>query len=196
MAALEDPVAPSRSALRDLVRWWRATGIQGIVIGGVAASILGRPSVKRVIDGLVIVEEARWEQFAAAARRYGLAARIPEAIAFARESRVLLLRHQSSQIDVDISLGSVPFEANAVDRKVSKKIGRLTIPLPAPEDLIVMKAVAHRPRDLADIEGIVAASSHVDLRYVRRWVREFASALESPAILSDLEKLLRKTRRK
>jgi hypothetical protein len=93
-------------------------------------------------------------------------------------------------------LGSLQFEDDAIERKIAKSIGRLTLPLPAPEDLIVMKAVAHRPRDLADIEGILAATDSLNLRHVRRWVREFASALGSPEILSDLEKLLRKKRRK
>jgi hypothetical protein len=79
---------------------------------------------------------------------------------------------------------------------VSKRIGGLTVPLPTPEDLIVMKAVAHRPRDLADIEGILAATGNLNLRHIRRWVREFAHAVGSPEMLSDLEGLLRKARRK
>lgn len=109
---------------------------------------------------------------------------------------MLLLRHESSNIDVDIALGALPFEEDAVRRKVSKRIGRLTLPLPAPEDLVIMKAVAHGPRDLADIEGILAASRNLDLRHIRHWVRQFASALGSPEIATDLERLLQQSRRK
>jgi hypothetical protein len=195
MVSEPDPLASLRSALRDLVRWWRAARVRGIVIGGVAASILGRPRLTRDIDGLVILDAARWEQFAALAGRFGFAARIPEAIEFARESRVPLLRHQWSEIDVDISFSVLPFEDEAVARKMSKRVGRLRIPLPTPEDLIVLKAVAHRPRDLADIEGILAATADLNLRHVRRWVREFADVLGSPEILSDLERLLRRAQR-
>jgi hypothetical protein len=196
MGSEPDALAPLRSALRDLVRWWRAAGVPGIVIGGVAASILGRPRLTRDVDGLVILESARWEQFVALAGRFGFAARIPDAIAFARESHVLLLRHAQSQIDADISFGALPFEQDAIARRISKRTGRLTIPLPMPEDLIIMKAVAHRPRDLADIEGILAGTGVLNLRHIRRWVREFADALGSPEIPSDLERLLRKARRK
>ncbi len=59
-----------------------------------------------------------------------------------------------------------------------------------------MKAVAHRPRDLADIEGILAGTGDLNLRHIRRWVREFANALGSQEILGDLEKLLRRKQRK
>jgi hypothetical protein len=166
------------------------------VIDGVAASILGRPRLTRDIDGLVLIDRAHWSEFSAKASRFGFVPRISDAVAFARESHVLLLRHQSSQIDVDITFGVLPFETYAIARKISKRIGRLTIPLPTPEDLIVMKAVARRPRDLADIEGILAASGKLNRRLIRRWVGEFASAVGSPEMLSDLERLLRKQTKK
>jgi predicted nucleotidyltransferase len=69
------------------------------------------------------------------------------------------------------------------------------VPLPLPEDLIVMKAVAHRAQDLADIEAILAAQPKLNLRRVRRWVREFAAALSMPEILNDLEALLSQRRK-
>jgi hypothetical protein len=93
-------------------------------------------------------------------------------------------------------MGALPFEEHAIARKISKRLGRLTIPLPTPEDLIIMKAVAHRPRDLADIEGIVAGTAKLDLPHIRRWVREFAYAVGPHEIVSDLEKVLRKKPRK
>ncbi len=195
MVSEPDPIESLRSALSDLVRWWRTAKVRGIVIGGVAASILGRPRLTRDIDGLVLLDAARWKDFAAEATRFGFAPRIADALAFARESQVLLLRHESSQIDVDITFGALPFERDAVARKITKRIGRLTIPLPTPEDLIVMKAVARRPRDLADIEGILAASDKLNRRFIRRWVGEFANAVGSPEMLSDLEGLLRKEQR-
>ncbi len=70
------------------------------------------------------------------------------------------------------------------------ELGVVRVPLPPPEDLIIMKAVAHRPQDLDDIEAIIAAHPKLNLRRVRRWVREFATALSMPEILNDLEVLL------
>lgn len=123
---------------------------------------------------------------------FGFAPRHTEPLAFARESRVLLVRHQSSGIDVDVAFGALPFEQEAIARAVWTDIGGIRIPLPAPEDLIIMKAIANRPRDLFDIESIIDANDSIDLSFVRRWVSEFSMVLDRPEILSDLEAVLSK----
>jgi len=58
-----------------------------------------------------------------------------------------------------------------------------------------MRAVAHRPQDLTDIEAILAAHPKINVRRVRRRVREFAAALSMPEILNDLEVLLSQRRK-
>ena len=65
-----------------------------------------------------------------------------------------------------------------------------------PEDLVVMKMVAHRPQDLIDVESILDAQPRVDLRRVRRWLSEFAAALETPELLEVLEAILARRRRR
>ena len=70
-------------------------------------------------------------------------------------------------------------------------VAGVSLPLPTPEDLIIMKAVAHRPRDLTDIEAIIDAHPGLDVERVRRWVREFARAAAMPEIWDDLQRLLK-----
>ncbi|MGH9340912.1 MAG: hypothetical protein ACRD1R_15280 [Acidobacteriota bacterium] len=41
----------------DLLSWFKEIGIQGILIGGAAASILRRPRVTRDVDALVLLEQ-------------------------------------------------------------------------------------------------------------------------------------------
>lgn len=53
-----------------------------------------------------------------------------------------------------------------------------------------MKAVAHRPIDLADIQSILDAHPDMDLGRIRNWVKEFSTALEMPEIYDDLERIL------
>jgi predicted nucleotidyltransferase len=183
-------LVPLLAVLRDLVAWLQARRVPGVVIGGLAASLLGRPRLTRDVDALVLVEEDNWAEFMAAGVEYGFSLRRDDALAFAREARVLLMRHQKSGIDVDIVFGSLPFEKKAVARANWLELGGVQAPLPLPEDLIIMKAVAHRPQDLADIEAVLAAHPKLNLQRVRRWVREFAAALSMPEILNDLEVLL------
>ena len=190
------PLVPLLEALRDLVAWFRAARVHGVVIGGVAASFLGRPRVTRDVDALISLDEGRWKMFLTAGAQFGFVPRRPDALRFAREVRVLLVHHEPSGIDTDIVLSSLPFEEETVARAVPVNVGGITIPLPTPEDLVILKAVAHRPRDLADIESILDAHPKLDLRRVRRCVRNFSSALEMPEILSDLEGILTQRRKR
>lgn len=191
-----ESLAPLLAALRDLVAWLQAERVPGVVIGGVAASLLGRPRVTRDVDAVVLLDDARWEEFLAAGARFGFTPRRPDALAFAQKARVLLVHHESSDIDADVVFGALPFEEEAIARAVWEDLGGVSLPLPSPEDLIIMKAVAHRPRDLADIESILDAHPVLDLRRVRQWVRQFSTALEMPQILDDLEIILAQRRKR
>jgi len=187
---------PLLAALSDLVDWFAAEKVSGVIIGGVAASILGRPRLTRDVDVLVLLQEARWPEFLACGEAQGFVPRRSDVLAFARETRVLLLRHQQSGIDVDLVFGSLPFEDQAVARATWIDFEGVMIPLPSPEDLIIMKAVAHRPRDLEDIEALLATQPDLNIRRVRSWVKEFAAALDRPDILADLENSLARHRQR
>lgn len=190
MSSKEDIVAPLLSALRALVDWFQIAHVSGMVIGGVASSFLGRPRVTRDIDAVVLLDNKLWKDFLKSGEQFGFYPRIEDSLSFAQKNRVLLVKHNPSGIDADISFGALPFEEEAVSRAIKINIMDIDIPLPTPEDLIIMKAVAHRPVDMADIQAILDSGTDVDLRRIRYWVKEFATVLEIPEILNDLEKLL------
>lgn len=189
-------LTPLAAVLRDLLAWLTAGEVPAVVIGGLAASLLGRPRLTRDVDVLALLDEGHWPEFLIAGAEYGFMPRRDDVLDFARETQVLLMRHRESGIDADIIFGSLPFEQEAVARATWMDLGGVWAPLPRPEDLIIMKAVARRPQDLADLEAIVAAHPKLNLSRVRRWVSEFATALEMPAILHDLEALLASGRKK
>jgi len=189
-------LSPLLEALRDLVRWLESEHVPGVVVGGVAASILGRPRMTRDIDALVLLEEEYWDKFLVDGAKFGFTPRLTDCLNFAKKSRVLLIRHKPSGIDVDITFGALAFEKDAIARAVWFDMEKIRLPLPTPDDLIVMKAIAHRPRDLADIESILDAHPKLNLRRVRRWVKEFSRAIEMPEILNDLENILERKRKR
>ena len=91
--AFEHPLlAPLRAALGALVEWFQSGPYPGVVIGGVAASVLGRPRVTRDVDAVVVIPEDSWSSFLAAGGPFGFVPRISDPLDFARQSRVLLLR--------------------------------------------------------------------------------------------------------
>jgi hypothetical protein len=124
------------------------------------------------------------------AARLGIEPRHSDVVAFARKNRVLLLRHITSGTDIDLSLGILPFEEEMVERSRLVEIGPIKLRLPTPEDLIIMKAVAHRQKDLADIQAIAENHPNLDKERVRFWVEQFGEALEMPGLWIEIGKLL------
>ncbi len=184
-------VTPSLlDALRAVLRLLQRMDHQGVIIGGVAATLLGRPRLTADIDAVILLSLDRLPRLIEVAAEEGLMPRIPDAVEFARRHRVLLLQHPESGIPVDISLGILPFEVEMVERRVLLNVAGLTIPVPRPEDLIILKAVAHRPVDLADIRAIVENYPTLDREYIRQWVEAFAAILEVPQLWGDLQLLL------
>ncbi len=163
---------------------------QGIIIGGVAASILGKPRLTADADAMLLLSIEDVPRLVEFAEQEGLIGRLPDVTKFAQRSRVVLLRHEASGIDVDISLGLLPFEIEAVERSREHRIGTLYLRLPTPEDLIILKAVAHRPKDMLDIEAVIAVQPTVDRERIEYWVRQFAEVLEVPEVWLEVEKLL------
>ncbi len=177
--------------LKDLLAWLQTSSEGFLIIGGIAVSLLTRPRTTQDIDVLSLLDESQWRQFLEKGRQFGFDVRMKDALEFAKENRVLLLRHIKSGVNIDISFGWLPFEEESVQRKVFHKIGSLRIPLPTPEDLIVMKMVAHRPQDMIDVKSILQAYPKLDRKRTHKWVKEFSDALESPEILSDFKKLMK-----
>ncbi|HEX6095160.1 MAG TPA: nucleotidyl transferase AbiEii/AbiGii toxin family protein [Thermoanaerobaculia bacterium] len=179
--------------LSALMRWFRETGIRGVVVGGVAVSLRGKPRLTKDVDVVVLDVDA--EALLKSAHAFDLVPRIDDAIEFARHTRVLLLRHSPTHIDIDVSLGALPFEEEIVERSELLDAGAVRVRVASAEDLVIMKAVAGRPRDIADIGTLIDATPDLDITRIRRWIREFSSVLEMPEIHENLEKLLAKGHR-
>lgn len=163
---------------------------KGIVIGGVAASILGKPRLTADADAMLLLSIEDVPQLVELAEQVGLTPRLPDVVEFARRSRVVLFEHKATSINVDISLGLLPFEVEAVERSQNHQIGTINVRLPTAEDLIILKAVAHRPKDLLDIAAVIASNPKLDRQRIAFWVRQFAELLEMPELWEEIEELL------
>lgn len=186
-----EPLAAPLAAIQRLIEQFDN---RGVIIGGVAASLLGRPRLTADADVLLLLSVNDIPRLLELAGTVGLQPRLANAMEFARRNRVLLLQHVATGIGVDISLGLLPFEVETVERSVEHQVGAVRLRLPTPEDLIILKAIAHRPKDMLDIEAVIAAQEHLDKKRIASWVRQFADLLEVPELWTDLERLLRKSR--
>jgi Nucleotidyl transferase of unknown function (DUF2204) len=177
------------AALADVMNWLDTAHIPSMVIGGVATSMLGRARLTQDVDALVSLPEDEWANALSSANNHGIVPRIEDPLSFARRSRMLLLTHTSSNIDIDVALGGLSFELEALARSQTHEMNGVRLRLPTVEDLLIMKAFAHRPKDMEDIKGLLDAHPGADLNIVRRWVREFSKAMTMPDLLEDFEKI-------
>jgi predicted nucleotidyltransferase len=163
---------------------------QGVIIGGVAASLLGTPRYTVDLDAVLLLTFEDLPRLLEEAAGLGIEPRIADCVGFARKNRVLLLRHSASGTNIDLSLGVLPFEKEMVERSSMVDIGPIKLRLPTPEDMIIMKAVALRPKDMADIQAIANSHPDLDVDRIRFWVEQFGEALDSPDLWKTISELL------
>lgn len=187
---LPENIEPFRQAIAAVQTLLAKFENRGVIIGGIAVGFLGRPRLTEDIDAMFLLSVKDIPRFLEAASAENIQPRIKNADEFARKNRVLLLRHISTEINIDVSLGALPFEEEMVARKIVKSSGTISLSLPTPEDLIIMKAVAHRPKDLEDIRTIVDNNPDLDKERIERWVKAFSGILELPGLWPKISAIL------
>ena len=165
-----------------------------MVIGGVAVIAHGVPRLTVDIDATVVAADVNPAAAAGALAREGILPRIPNAESFAEEHHVLLCVHEASGTPVDLSFASLPFEEEALREREACDYAGVTIRVARPEDLVIYKLVASRPRDLDDAEALLALhGSAMNLSRVRRVVAEFSALLEDDERPRALERLIQRS---
>src|SRR5215471_18219666 len=70
-----DPIRAHLGCLRDVKRWLKAARADGVVIGGIAAGLLGTPRVTKDVEILVVIDDGAWSQFVRCGRPFGFESR-------------------------------------------------------------------------------------------------------------------------
>jgi hypothetical protein len=167
-------------------------GEKGVIIGGIATGFLGKPRFTVDLDAMFLASIKDVPHIIELAKSVGIEPRTDKVEEFAKKNRVLLMRHTASGANIDISLGILLFEEEVVERSVSYKIETISVRLPTPEDLIIMKAIAHRPKDLEDIRTVVDNNPNLDNIRIEKWVKDFSQIMEMPDLWEQIEVILKK----
>src|SRR5258706_1204683 len=185
---------PLLRAIAAVQTWLDEQGVPAAVVGGIAASLLGRPRVTKDVDLVALVPESDWARLLESGRRLGFEPRAADALAFARVSRVLLLKHAPTQIELDLSFAGLPFEVEVIERASPYTVRGTTFRVASAEDIVVMKALALRPRDIADIEAIIELHPELDLARILGLLQAFTEALETYDFAAEFERILARSR--
>jgi hypothetical protein len=164
-------------------------------IGGVAVIAHGVARHTVDIDATVLASQASPERLAEVGQRHQLVPRSANAVEFARESQVLLMVHVPSSIPIDVTLAWLPFEAEALAARQEVDFGGVMIDVPRPEDLLLYKLVAHRPRDIEDAETLLLLhGKRCDLARVSNLLHQFCEALDDTERVATFLQLLKRAK--
>jgi hypothetical protein len=178
------------AAAKEICDWLDARGLRGCLIGGLAVQRWGEPRLTQNVD-LTVLAAYGAEKPIVDACLERFSARREDARAFALQHRVVLLR-AANEVGLDVVLGAIPFEVECVDRASLYEFEpECVLPTCSAEHLIIQKAVAARPRDLADLDGLVNRQySKLDLARIRRWLAVFSEIKEGTDVVKPFEDAL------
>jgi hypothetical protein len=182
-------------ALSVLTSALNATGVPWMIIGGIAVIARGVRRMTTDIDAAVQGDQVDVSALLAALARKRIAPRIDNVERFARESLVLLLRHQPTGVELDVSLAWTDFEHGAIAAASLTAFGTVKAPMAQAEDLVVFKAIAGRPKDIEDATTLLVLYPELDRARLRERVRQLAELADSPALADGLDAAIAASRR-
>jgi hypothetical protein len=163
--------------LDELTRLLEAERIDHVVMGGLAVRVYGIPRATYDVDFTVALERARLPGLYDRFEKLGYT--VPEAYRRGWVDEVAGLplvkcRFYSGErgIDLDFFLAESPYQQEVLRRKRREQVNGIMVWLVSAEDLILLKLIAHRPRDLADIADVIFTQGELDLSYLRKWAAE------------------------
>jgi len=175
VTALEDALLAIAALLED-------RGIPYMVIGGMANAVWGVPRATLDIDVTIRVAEEAIEATVDHLRG-GFSIRVDDPATFVRRTRVLPLQSPAG-VAVDVIFGLLPFEEEAIRRAAAVRVGAGAVRFCTAEDLVLMKIISDRQKDLDDVREILRVrAGRLDDAYLEPRVRELAHLLERPEIL-------------
>jgi hypothetical protein len=107
------------------------------------------------------------------------------------EGRVLPFVHDPTGLPVDVVLAGPGLEDEFFARAVLRDIDGVAIRVVEVSDLVVMKVLADRPKDIEDVVTLLRIqAAHIDLARVRRTLQLLESALGQSDLIPALDRAL------
>lgn len=167
--------------LGDLSTIFQNGRVLYMIIGGLANAIWGNPRATLDIDVTIWAVDDQVETIVSMLKKkFQILVESP--LEFIAETRVLPIKNRDG-LRVDIIFGVLPFEREAIDRAVEKKVGESMIKFCSAEDLILFKIISERRQDLDDVRGIIhVQQNELDFDYLEPRIQELADLLERTEI--------------
>lgn len=179
-------------SIQNLQKHLDHSGVPSIVIGGVAVAMWGDPRVTRDVDLKVRLgrEDAN--------RLLGLltpdyTSLLPDPVR-ALQHQGMVFVQDATGTRIDLLLADTPYDLAAIQRGRDVEVAQgLMIRMCSPEDLVIYKLIATRPRDYEDAQGIIRRQGrNLDDAYLMSWLRQFETALDDSTLVAEYKQMRNK----
>jgi hypothetical protein len=160
--------------VREFAELFDGMAVPYAVMGGLAVRAYGIPRATYDVDFTAAVPRNRLPDLYAAVADLGYT--VPEPYSAGWVDAVagmplVKFRHYLADrgIDIDVFLAESAFQVQLLSRRRREDVDGLIVWLVSPEDLVLLKLIAGRPRDIADIGDVLFIQGRLDEAYMRQW---------------------------
>jgi hypothetical protein len=152
-----------------LARTLERAGLAHALIGGHAVNTWLEPRFTADIDLVIAVDAAALGRFREALAAEGFVVDVEHGAQQTSGPDFVRLVSADGLARVELQVAKTPFQREVIQRARTDESG---LRVATPEDLIVMKLIANRPRDQVDLTGLLGLPA-LDWSYIERWADEW-----------------------
>ncbi len=170
---------------RELVQLFETEGIPYVLMGGLAIRIHAIPRPTYDVDFTIALPRDALPRLYQLVEEMGYM--IPPAqltgwVETVKELPVVKFQAWMGDraIDVDVFLAETPYQEHLLTRRQRYRAEGLEAWFVSPEDLILLKLLAGRPKDKVDVADVLFIQGQLDEAYLRHWANRLgiSTALE------------------
>jgi hypothetical protein len=164
-----------RGVALNLVDLLERNAVPYALMGGMAVPVWGIPRATYDIDVVLSLDEEGLRRFISLATSEGFQVDPPyesgfrDVLAGMEKIRIEWWTQESRRVEVDVFLVTTAYQEAAFSRRCRVQIDGRQVWVLSAADLVLHKLVAGRPKDLADIQNILAIQGIPDAQYLDAW---------------------------
>lgn len=181
--------------LRAIARALEPLGIRWYVFGAQAVIYAG--AVRTTADIDITIEDVGVDEVRRALRKAGFVLRddIEGVEELIEHHRILPMEHRETGMQLDVVRAGPGPEAEMLDRRIIRRVGRAKLPFVSTNDLLVLKTLAARAKDLEDVRGLLRSGTpEIDVEVVRQRLDELGALIDDSTLRALFDEQVRAVR--